>query len=150
MKVYVAGSFKNAVKIRLFAQRLREAGLHCYVFCDENERTNLLSEELRNKYDITLCKPNTALRVPIIYDIGQINLDMLKIYDAVIVVLPCGKSAHLEAGYMAGSGRPVWIYGPMVRGEFDAMYVMAKGVYDENEFDKLIADVRAYDTITDR
>lgn len=29
--------------------------------------------------------------------------------DACVLVLPCGRSAHLEAGWFAGAGKPVWI-----------------------------------------
>ena len=28
--------------------------------------------------------------------------------DACVLVLPCGRSAHLEAGFMAGEGKPVY------------------------------------------
>ena len=144
MKIYVAGSFKHAGKIRLIAQRLREAGLQCYVFCDEDELTNELSNSLRRNYDTALLKPNTALRLEIVQTIGTLNLASLKDCDAAVVVLPSGKSAHMEAGFMAGKGRPVWIYGPMTRGEFDAMYVMARGVYDEHEFNELVNDINNY------
>lgn len=29
--------------------------------------------------------------------------------DACVLILPCGKSAHMEAGYMAGKGKPVFV-----------------------------------------
>jgi nucleoside 2-deoxyribosyltransferase len=29
--------------------------------------------------------------------------------DCCVLVLPCGRSAHIEAGYMAGRGKPVWV-----------------------------------------
>jgi len=141
MKIYVAGSFNNADKIRMVAQRLREAGISCYVFCDKGEVTEALSVKLRRDFDVTLLKPNTALRSDVVQMIGKLNLAALKECDAVVVVLPSGKSAHMEAGFMAGRDRPVWIYGPMTRGEFDAMYVMARGVYDEHEFKELVDDI---------
>lgn len=144
MKIYVAGSFKNAEKIRNVAQRLREAGLTCYVFCDRGTETNTLSETLRVQHDTSLLKPNTALQLPIVRKIGCVNFEALKTCQAAIMILPCGNSAHIEAGYMVGRGLPMWIYGPMTRGEFDAMYVMAKGVFDEHEFKELVDEVIHY------
>lgn len=32
--------------------------------------------------------------------------------EAVILLLPCGKSAHLEAGWAVGSGKPTVVYAP--------------------------------------
>ena len=29
--------------------------------------------------------------------------------DACVLVMPCGRSAHLEAGFMAGAGKPVFV-----------------------------------------
>lgn len=150
MKLYIAGSFRNAAKIRIFAQRLREEGLGCYVFCDRDETTNTLSEELRDTYDLAILKPNTALRLDIVRQIGELNAAALKKCDAAIVVLPSGKSAHLEAGYMIGRGKPVWVYGPMPRGDFDAMYVMTKGLYDEHEYQELVKDIFAYNAELNR
>lgn len=39
-----------------------------------------------------------------------------------VLVLPCGRSAHLEAGYMAGQGKRVIIYIPDGRTEPELMY----------------------------
>lgn len=55
--------------------------------------------------------------------------DMLHLREAsaVILLLPCGKSAHLEAGWAVGSGKPVALYMPeslqpeLMYGMFDRM-----------------------------
>jgi nucleoside 2-deoxyribosyltransferase len=36
-------------------------------------------------------------------------MDALNAADVTVLVLPCGRSAHLEAGYTAGQGKPVVI-----------------------------------------
>ena len=54
-----------------------------------------------------------------------------------MLVLPAGKSGHLEAGYLIGQGKPVYI---LLAGEperFDVMYNFAAGVY--TSLDELIA-----------
>lgn len=38
------------------------------------------------------------------------DMQHLREADAVILLLPCGKSAHLEAGWAVGAGKPVALY----------------------------------------
>lgn len=40
--------------------------------------------------------------------------------DCCVLVLPCGRSAHLEAGYFAGAGKPVYVL--LADGEPELMY----------------------------
>lgn len=54
--------------------------------------------------------------------------------DAGVLLLPCGRSAHLEAGWFVGAGKPLWIV--LEEAEFPApggsnpelMYRMATGI----------------------
>lgn len=62
--------------------------------------------------------------------------------DAVVLVLPAGKSAHLELGYIIGKGKPGYILMDGEPDRFDIMYRFAtKVVMDmeelEHEFVKL-------------
>lgn len=45
--------------------------------------------------------------------------------DQCVLVLPCGRSAHLEAGWFTGNGLPLTIYAP-VPVEPELMYLLAK------------------------
>jgi hypothetical protein len=56
--------------------------------------------------------------------------------DAGVLVLPCGRSAHLEAGYFVGAGKPLWILLDETEFKPDAghhvtelMYRMATGIF---------------------
>lgn len=42
--------------------------------------------------------------------------------DTCVLLLPSGKSAHLEAGYMAGEGKKVIVYAPVPAIEPELMY----------------------------
>ena len=44
--------------------------------------------------------------------------------DTGVLVLPCGRSAHLEAGYFAGAAKPLFVYIPE-KIEPELMYGMA-------------------------
>ena len=53
--------------------------------------------------------------------------------DACVLVLPCGRSAHTEAGWMAGRGKKVVVYIPKME-EPELMYKLfdkVAGTLDE-------------------
>lgn len=57
------------------------------------------------------------------------DLEALKAADTCVLVLPCGRSAHTEAGWMAGTGKRVIVYIPeMVEPEL--MYKLFDQVVD--------------------
>lgn len=48
-----------------------------------------------------------ALRHPVAVDGFSSDREGMDWADACVLVLPCGRSAHTEAGWMGGSGKPV-------------------------------------------
>ena len=40
------------------------------------------------------------------------DIDAMSACDACVLVLPCGRSAHTEAGWFAGHGKPVYVLIP--------------------------------------
>ena len=54
------------------------------------------------------------------------DLDAMLACDVCVLVLPCGRSAHTEAGWYSGAGRPVYVYQP-VRQEPELMYKLFSG-----------------------
>ncbi len=60
--------------------------------------------------------------------------------DACVLLLPCGRSAHLEAGYFVGLGKPLFILLDKIEPEL--MYKMASGIFHwRDQFEDLIADL---------
>ena len=60
-------------------------------------------------------------------------MDALERADACVLVLPCGRSAHTEAGWMAGRGKKVVVYIPKME-EPELMYKLfdkVAGTLDE-------------------
>jgi hypothetical protein len=49
----------------------------------------------------------------------------------VVLILPSGKSSHLEAGYAKGCGKKLYIIGGFVKGEFETMYGFADGMFTD-------------------
>lgn len=70
------------------------------------------------------------------------NFDVhhLKKATAVVLVLPAGKSAHLELGWVLGRGTPGYILLEPVTERFDVMYKFADGVF--GQIDDLVTVLR--------
>ena len=97
MKVYVASSWKNEVYPEV-VEALRQAGHDVYDF-----RHQGISD--CNPAEMTSDKLLDFLDLPKVRSIFQNDMDALEASDAVVCVLPCGRSAHLELGYGIGAGK---------------------------------------------
>lgn len=57
------------------------------------------------------------------------DFDAMKSADICVMCLPCGRSAHLEAGWMKGAGKKVFAFIPLhVNIEPELMYGMLDGI----------------------
>ena len=65
-------------------------------------------------------------------------MEALEWADTCVLVLPCGRSAHTEAGWMAGAGRRVLVYIPEMM-EPELMYKLFDGVVDT--LDDLVREI---------
>jgi hypothetical protein len=105
---YVASSWRNLLQVGVVAA-LRSAGIDCYDYRNPAPGND--------GFRWTSIDPNweqwrptdwrAALRTPVAqagYALDRGGMDRA---DCCVLVLPCGRSAHLEAGYMAGLGKPV-------------------------------------------
>lgn len=129
--IYLAGSMKND-RIPVLAKHLR--GLGYDVFDDwitpgpntdefwqqyETERGRNYQEALKGKHAQT------------VFNFDKANLDDA---DQAVLVLPAGKSAHTEMGYMHANGKPVFAYFPEGYPEkWDVMYAFFSGITDSLE-----------------
>ncbi len=58
---------------------------------------------------------------------------------AGVLVLPAGKSGHLELGYLIGQGKPAYIWMPEEPDRWDVMYRFADAVFiGDTGIDELI------------
>jgi nucleoside 2-deoxyribosyltransferase len=65
--------------------------------------------------------------------------DALDWCDTFVLLLPCGRSAHLEAGYACGQGKRVIIMLSDEEPLFDLMYLFATGGFVSNVADLCVA-----------
>lgn len=121
MKLYVASSWRN-VFFDLVLHDLGEAGIEYYNFRDDNASFNWteLSLDWKSWDAQGMLSALADNRSELAF---KNDFDALKECDACLLVNPCGKSAHLEAGYFVGAGKPLVIL--VDSGDPDLMYKMA-------------------------
>ena len=113
MNIYVASSWRNEIQQDVVGY-LRENGYEVYDFKnpkpgDNGFRWSEIDPEWKNWTPVQF---RSGLDHPIAAQgFGQ-DMAALDKCDICVLVLPCGRSAHLEAGYAMGAGKPVIIYIP--------------------------------------
>lgn len=123
MKIYVASSWRNTIQ-PLVVLALREAGHEVYDFKHPAPGNNGFhwSEIDPNWQSQTAAQFREALSHPIAERGFGYDMAALESSEACVLVLPCGRSAHLEAGYAIGAGKPTIIL--LQNGEPELMYKM--------------------------
>ena len=137
MKLYIASSWKNEGLLIELAERIRSWGHEVDCFCDGRSGRYVFSfTELPGHERMTepefLAHPKTQRAFA--EDRGW-----LEWAEGCVLVLPAGRSAHLEAGYAKGCGKPVFILGEFPVGEIDVMYGFATALLRWDQLNELKA-----------
>ncbi len=129
MKIYVASSWRNGFQEQVIIELLK-AGYEVYDFKNPGPDNTAFQWSEIDPYwkEWSTSQFVEALNHPIAKKSFQSDMNALKECDLCVLVLPCGRSAHLEAGYAAGAGKGVIIYIP-IREEPELMYKMTAGVH---------------------
>lgn len=143
MKIYLASSWKNKENVMQLADILLGEGHDVDAFCSGENRVSFDWSELidimkTEEFDIDKLDAKEMVnhwRIKLAYEEDKKFIDWA---DAVIMLMPCGRSSHLEAGYAVGSGKKMYIMGGFEKGEFDVMYGFADGMYYYNEIGDLL------------
>ncbi len=128
MKIYVASSWRNENQPQV-VQRLRDEGHDVYDFRNPKEHIHERDEGFHWSDIDPEWKNWTpeqfvgALDHPLAEAGFKSDMHGLTTAEALVLVMPCGRSAHLEMGYAAGAGIPTIIL--MADGEPELMYKMA-------------------------
>ena len=127
-KIYVASSWRNEFYEDVVSS-LRAAGHDVYDFRnppsgDEGFKWSCVAGDYMDwapqEYRKQLMHPKAVRQF------GN-DIRAMESCDVCVLVLPCGRSAHTEAGWFAGRGREVYAYIP-VRQEPELMYKLFTGV----------------------
>ena len=127
-RIYVASSWRNTYYPEVVA-RLKEAGHEVYDFRNPPHGGNGFrwTDIDEKALDWTFEQYAEGLHHPKAERQFQADLEALNWADTCVLVLPCGRSAHTEAGWMAGAGKKVIVYIPKME-EPELMYKLFQGV----------------------
>lgn len=127
--IYLGGSMANRTGIAQVAKAVREAGhTPFYDWIMPGEETDTKWQEFSEAMGYTY---RTALASPHAVNVFEFDQRWLDRADAFVLVMPAGRSAHLEAGYMVGRGKPVCILLEEDHSRWDVMYLFAGLVTDD-------------------
>ncbi len=130
MKIYLIGSLRNP-EVPVIAEHIRGLGFEVF---DDWHAAGPEADDYWQKYEkarghdfATALGGNAANHV---FHYDKSHLDSSQ---AGVLVLPAGKSGHLELGYLIGQGKPCFI---LLTGEperYDVMYRFATKVFTNVE-----------------
>jgi len=132
MKIYVASSWRNFYQPGV-VDYLRLSGHEVYDFKNPPGRAGFGWEQIAaNWQEWTTEQYRKALEHKLAVEGFKSDFDAMQWADVCVLVLPCGRSAHSEAGWMKGAGKRVYVLVP-TRQEPELMYKLYDGIYSRIE-----------------
>lgn len=132
MRIYVASSWRNDRQPQVVAS-LREHGHEVYDFKNPTENDKGFHwSEIDSKWNQwTLSEYLSGLSHPLAVSGFNRDWKAMQWASCCVLVLPCGRSAHLEAGWFVGNGKPLLILTDKIEPEL--MYKMADSIHENIE-----------------
>ena len=128
MKFYIASSWRNEY-YPIVVEGLRQSGFEVYDFRNPPSGGNGFKwSDINSDYmEWSPEEYKQNLNHPLANMQFNNDIDAMKSCDACVLVLPCGRSAHTEAGWFAGVGKKVVVFIP-TKQEPELMYKLFDGV----------------------
>lgn len=128
-KIYVASSWRNEHQETLVKQ-LRNLGHEVYDFKHPDGGEGFQWSNIDEVWqDWSMEQYRDALKNGYAQFGFNRDFDAMEAADTCVLCLPCGSSAHLEAGWMKGAGKRVFAYiHPGERIEPELMYGLLDGI----------------------
>ena len=139
MKIYLASSWRNEMQPRAVGW-LVNAGHEVYDFKNPPGRTGFAWREVSEDWQgWTTERYIAGLHHPVSQAGFASDFAAMEWADCGVLLLPCNRSAHLEAGWFAGQGKPLHIFLPGEGHEPELMYLMASSI--SRSFDELCGNI---------
>lgn len=154
LRIYLASSWRNDELVMVVYRLLRQYGFDVDAFCNQpggRVGFNIADCLAAAGHSLDEVDAITALRHPAVAEQFRIafreDKKWLDWCNCVIMLMPCGRSAHLEAGYAKGQGKLFYIYWmtEMPKGEFDNMYQFADGMFRREEIGDLVHELMKHE-----
>lgn len=126
MKIYLIGSLRNP-EIPTIAAKMRAASLDVF---DDWYAPGPEADDYWRTYEMqrgrTFLEALSGYAARHIFDFDKHHIDSSHVG---VLVLPAGKSAHMELGYMLGQGKPGFILLDNDPERWDVMYQFATDIF---------------------
>jgi len=136
---FIASRYRNKNEVLDLARKLRQKGKTVYCFIESEASIKNLgdldanAEDAMKKFEsITNWATSPAVR-----EVFEMDMEALKNSETVILLLPAGKSAHLEAGVAYGLGKNLILIGDQK--EAESLYLIFNRFYPD--IDSFIASM---------
>ncbi len=127
MKIYLASSWRNEMQPAIVTL-LRTAQFEVYDFRNPPGKSGFAWKGISDNWlNWTPEEYKESLKHPDAVAGFNADFDGMKWADACVLLLPCGRSAHFEAGYFWGAGKTVHILWTG-KNEPELMYKGAKSI----------------------
>lgn len=124
--VYIIGSLRNP-EIPQFANELEARGIEAFAdWFQSGPQTDDFWKEYSKVRGRTYKQALESRGAVHSFNLDKENLDRC---DAAIMLMPAGKSGHLELGYTIGRGKPGFILFDGEPERYDLMYQFATGIF---------------------
>jgi len=127
MRIYVASSWRNQLQPDVVVA-LRHSGHQVYDFKNPPNRSGFAWRDIAPDWEQwTLRRYIEALEHPDAVAGFAEDMNALKGAECCVLVMPCGRSSHLELGWAVGAGKRTYIL-QVAAAEPELMYKMADGI----------------------
>jgi hypothetical protein len=130
---FIAARYRNKDNALRLANLIREKGYQPYCFVESNASTSHVGsldcngEEAMTAFEAIKDWQND----PRVKDIFKTDMDALRVSETHILLLPAGKSAHMETGVSYGLGKKMICIGEQK--ETESLYIMFDEFHDTIE-----------------
>lgn len=134
---FIAGKTRNKENILKICDIFDKYNISYYCFLKNDETMDSYGEEGQSVEDKMKTFENLGLKSDVVLNIFHEDLDNEKVSRNFLLVLPAGKSGHIEAGIAYGMGKKCYAIG-----EFDAtdsLYNIFENIFaDEKELEEFL------------
>ena len=134
---FIAGRARNKENILKICDLFDKYNISYYCFLKNDETMNSYGEEGQSEEEKMKVFENLGLKSDVVLKIFKEDLDNEKASRNLLLVLPAGKSGHIESGIAYGMGKKCYAIG-----EFDAtdsLYNIFENIFaDEKELEEFL------------
>lgn len=134
---FIAGKTRNKENILKICDIFDKYNISYYCFLKNDETMDSYGEEGQSEEEKMKVFENLGLKSDVVLKIFKEDLDNEKTSRNLLLVLPAGKSGHIEAGIAYGMGKKCYAIG-----EFDAtdsLYNIFENIFaDEKELEEFL------------